>query len=83
MKKPALFGAILLAALAACGGSDHDGGLQSPPAVPPPSGGAAPDKFVAQVASVAATAPDATEPEGLDASAPTMPEDTEPAPIGP
>lgn len=82
MKTPALIGVILLATLAACGGSDHDDGAQAPPGSPPVAGGA-PDVFAAQVASVAATAPDDTEPAALDGSAPTMPDDTEPAPIGP
>jgi hypothetical protein len=84
MKTSALLGAILFAGLTACGGSDHDDRSPAPPVPPPPPvAGDAPDQFVVQVAGVAATAPDDAEPAALDASAPTMPENTEPAPLAP
>jgi hypothetical protein len=87
MKTSALLGAILPAAillggLTACGGSDHDDRPPAPPvSTPPPVAVDAPDPFVVQVASVAASSPDDAEPAALDASAPTMPENTEPAPV--
>lgn len=81
MRNLTLFGLLVL--LSACGGHDHD----APPVqkMPPPTTGgtAAPDSFVAQVAALVATRPDDTEAAALDASAPTMPENTEPQPVTP
>lgn len=82
MKISFLPGILLVAGLAACGGSDHDQGAASPGA-PPPVGADTSDKFLSQVASVAAASSDGTEPAGLDDSPPTMPDNTEPAPLGP
>ncbi|ALK97473.1 hypothetical protein AB595_12955 [Massilia sp. WF1] len=83
MKNAALLGFLLLAGLTACGGSDHDDHGQPPPASPPPVAEGAPDPFTAQVASLSASAPDDTEPVALDGAAPTMPDNTEPQPVGP
>jgi hypothetical protein len=84
MRKLTLIG--MLALLSACGGHDHhDMAAQTP--LPPATGGnggpAAQDPFTTQVAAVAAAQPDEAEPAALDASAPTMPENTEPAPVAP
>jgi hypothetical protein len=77
-----LLGAILLGGLTACGGSDHDAPPPVAPAPPPPPVAVdTPDPFVAQVASLAAAMPDDAEPAALDAIVPTMPENTEPAPV--
>ena len=85
MRKLTLIG--LLALLSACGGHDHDDMAQTPPPPPPATGGnsgpAAPDAFTTQVTAVAAVQPDDAEPAALDASEPTMPENTEPAPVAP
>jgi hypothetical protein len=83
MKIPLLTGVLLLAGLAACGGSDHDHGGAPSPGMPPPVGADMSDKFLSQVASVAAAAPEDAEPALLDDSPPTTPDSTEPAPIGP
>jgi hypothetical protein len=71
---------LCLLALSACGGHDHDENVGQMP--PPGAGGTAPpDVFAAQVATVVASQPDDTEPPALDATPPTMPENTEPVPV--
>jgi hypothetical protein len=75
---------LVLGFLSGCGGGHDD----PPPPVastpaPTPGGSAAPDKFAAQVASVAATQSDDAEPVALDGGAPTLPDDTEPIAVTP
>lgn len=69
--------AILVAGLAACGGSgsDNGGGFGDG------SGGGRPaqDSFFATVNAFVATSPDNTEPREIDSIAVTSPEDSEPA----
>jgi hypothetical protein len=77
-----LLGAILLGGLTACGGSDHDAPPPAAPAPPPPPVAVGtPDPFVTLVAGVVANSPDDAEPASFDATVPTMPEITEPAPL--
>lgn len=80
MKQLAFLAAVL--ALSACGGSNAP--HPAPPVqAPPPPPVAAADPFVVQLSQLVAAQPEDTEPSSLDASAPGMPEETEPGAVGP
>lgn len=70
--------------LAACGGGGKD---KAPPvAEQPPAPVPAPapaDRFVTVLAAIVNTRSDDAEPGSVDTLVATMPEDTEPAPLGP
>jgi ABC-type uncharacterized transport system auxiliary subunit len=67
---------IVLAALSGCGSGGSDSSSATPPSTL-----AASDTFLAQVATVVATAPDDAEAMETDSIAVTSPEDTEPEPV--
>jgi hypothetical protein len=78
---------LVLGLVSACGGGHDDWqppvAAPAPAPMPTPGGSAGPDKFAAQVASVAATRSDDAEAAALDESPSSMPDDTEPGPVTP
>ncbi|RJF98125.1 hypothetical protein [Noviherbaspirillum saxi] len=91
--KKLLFLFPILAALTACGGGGGNGGgdiaatdttpapVATTPAPAPVATAPAADAFTGNVSSVVGMSSDTAEPVALDASAASMPEDSEPTPV--
>jgi hypothetical protein len=81
MKKIPFFLAALL--LAACGGGGKDHAAPVAVQQPPPPSPVQVDPFVTSLAAIVHLASDDAEPGSVDTLAATMPDDSEPEPVGP